>query len=254
VPRTSKAFRALRQIQETSVALTYAWRAVHAAAAFGGVYRTAHTAGASVSRTFTGVGITWYAVTGPSQGLANVYVDGVKKTTVNNYAAAKAYKVARSVTGLTNSKHTLRIVVAGRKGNASGTGTYVSVDAVKVTGHAVVGNPALATKWRFSAVKAASGGGVALADLAGDTVSMRFRGTSIAWYTSTGRNRGIAKVYVDGHLRATYDLYAATTTYGVRRAIGALTNTVHSVKIVVTGTHRAKASGSVIVFDRWLVG
>jgi hypothetical protein len=251
---TSKKFRASTTVQENSVAATYAWRGVRATSAFGGTYRTAHAANASVAYQFTGTGITWYTVKGRNQGVAYVYVDGVKKATVNNYGTATAYKVGRTVSHLKNAKHTLRIVVAGRKGATKGTGTYVSVDAVKVAGHAVVNSPALSSKWRFAAVKSASGGQVAVADLAGETASMRFKGTSIAWYTSTGGNRGIAKVYVDGALKGTYDLYGSTTRYGVRRAIGNLTNAVHTVKIVVTGAHRAGARGSVIVLDRWVVG
>jgi hypothetical protein len=250
----SKAFRALTTVQEKSVAARYSWRVLRNASAFGGVYQTAHAAGASVTYRFTGSGITWYTVKAPNQGIARVYVDGVKKATVNNYAATTAFKIGRTVTGLTSAKHRLRIVVAGRRGSSNGTGSYVAVDAVKVAGRSVVTNPALAGKWRFAAVKVASGGFVATGELAGETVSTRFKGTSIAWYTSTGRNRGIAKVYVDGVLRGTYDLYRSSTTYGVRRAIGNLANALHTVKIVVTGRHRAAATGSVIVFDRWVVG
>src|SRR5262249_48729579 len=154
------------------------------------------------------------------------------------FAARTAFKVSRSVTGLANATHTLRIVVAGRKGSTKGTGAYVSVDAVKVAGHAVVKSPALSSKWRFAAVKAASGRVVAVGDLPGETVTTTFKGTSIAWYTSTGRDRGIAKVYIDGALKGRYDLYSSTTHYGVRRVIGNLTNAVHTVRLVATGTHR----------------
>jgi hypothetical protein len=63
---------------------------------------------------------------------------------VNNYAASTRYKVARTVSGLSSGRHTLRIVATGRKGNAQGTGTFVGIDAVKVPGRTVVKTPALA--------------------------------------------------------------------------------------------------------------
>jgi hypothetical protein len=253
LPRTARTVR-LTTVQENSAAALYTWRAMHKTSAFGGVYQTAHEASASAVYRFTGTGVTWYTVKGPNQGIANVYVDGRKKATVNNFAAGTAFKIRRSVTGLANAKHTLRIVVSGRKGSARGTGTYVSVDAVQVAGHAVVRNPALLSTWRFAAVRTASGGWVAVGDLAGETATTTFKGTSITWYTSTGRTRGVAKVYIDGALKGRYDLYASTTRYGVRRVIGNLTNAVHTVRLVVTGTHRPGARGSAIVLDRWVVG
>lgn len=253
LPRTAKSSR-LTTVQENSVAARYTWHPMHNASAFGGAYQTAKEPRASMSYPFTGTGITWYTVKGPNQGFANVYVDGRKKATVNDFAARTAFKIGRSITGLANAKHTLRIVVAGREGSTKATGTYVSVDAVKVAGHPVVKSPALSGKWRFAAVKAASGGFVAVGDLAGETATTTFKGTSIAWYTSTGRDRGIAKVYIDGALKGTYDLYGSTTRYGVRRVIGNLTNAVHTVRLVATGTHRSGARDSVVVLDRWVVG
>lgn len=254
VARTAKPFRALTHIQENSAAARYAWGTVHAAAAYGGSYRTERNAGASATYRFTGAAITWYTATGPKQGIARVYLDGVRKPNVNNYAAAPGYKVPHTLSGLGSGRHTLRIVATGRKGAANGRGTFIAIDAVKVPHHTVMKNPTLKYKWRFAAVTTASGGGVALTNVAHDSTSLTFKGKSIAWYTSTGRNRGIAKVYLDGRLRATVDLYRATKSFGVRRLIGNLKNAVHTVRIVVTGHHRAAATGSVVVLDRWVVG
>lgn len=241
----SVAFRAATTVQENSVAAHYTWRSVSNAAVYGGAYRTEHLAGATVGYGFTGTSVTWYTVKGPTQGSAYVYVDGVKKATVNNYAAATSYNVARTVTGLTNASHSLRIVVAGTRA--------VSVDAVKV-GTTLTTNPTLLNLWRYAATSAASGGFLAAADLANETVSLTFRGTSISWYTSTGRNRGKAQLYVDGVLKATYDNYASATAYNVRRYVGSLTDAVHTVKVVVLGTHRAGATGTLVCVDRFVVG
>lgn len=249
---TSSPFRAATSLQENTPAAKYAWRVVSSASAYGGSYRTEHLAGAAVSYPFVGTSVTWYTVRGRSQGVADMYVDGVKKATVNNYASATSYKVARSVTGLADTKHVLKVVVRGVKGSASGTGTYVVVDAVKA-GTTLTSSPVLAQAWRRMGVTAASGGALAVADLAGQEVSMVFRGTSVAWYTSTGRNRGIVKVYVDGVLKATVDNYAAATAYGVRRVVSGLSDARHTLRVVVTGTHRASATGNLLAIDRFAI-
>lgn len=248
----SVPFRAQTVVQENSVGTRYAWRNVGAASAYGGSYRAEHLGGAQVTYAFTGTSVIWYAVRGRDQGVAYVYVDGVRKATVNNYATATSYKVARTVSGLTNAKHTLRVYVTGLKGSASGTGTYVSVDAVKV-GATLNATPSLDALWRSAPASGASGN-VAVTDVAGASSWLTFRGTSVSWWTSFGPNRGKAQVYVDGVLKGTYDNYAAASSYNVRRLFGGLTNAVHTVKIVALGTHRAGATGSLVQLDRWTIG
>ena len=247
---TTTAFRAQTSLEETTPAARYAWRGVATTKAYGGSYRTERLGGATATFAFSGTSVTWYTVKGRDQGVADVYVDGVKKATVNNYAATTAYRVARTVTGLAAGAHQLRIVVRGVKGSTSGTGTSVAVDAVKA-GTTLVATPAFVHTWRT--VASTAGGAHAVAELAGEQVTLRFRGTGFTWVTSTGRNRGIAKVYVDGVLKATVDNYAASTAYGVRRTITGLTDARHTVRIVVTGARRKGATGTVVTFDRLVV-
>jgi hypothetical protein len=59
----------------------------------------------------------------------------------------------------------------------------------------------------------------------------------VAWVTALGPNRGAAKVYIDGILAATVDLYAATPTY-LRVAFAKSWTTAgnHTIRIVVLGT------------------
>jgi hypothetical protein len=252
LPRTSTNFRAATTVQENSVAVRYAWRTVRSTSALGGSYLTEHAARAALSYPFTGRSITWYTVKGPDQGTASVWVDGVKKATVNDYAARRTYQIAHTVTGLRNGTHVLRILITGRKGNRKATGTYVSVDAVKASAGTLVPNPAATTFWPSTTLKA-SGAHATTADLAGAAASTTFHGTSVTWYTTTSRSGGLAKIYLDGLLKATYDLYSATTNYDVHKTISKLTNAVHTVKIVVTGTHRRGAHGTTVQLDRLVI-
>jgi len=65
-----------------------AWKTVKTTAAYGARTIMEHRGGASVSYKFASTSVTWYTVTGPDQGYADVYVDNVKKATINNYARA----------------------------------------------------------------------------------------------------------------------------------------------------------------------
>ena len=88
-------------------------------------------AGASAELRFRGTGVDWLTFRGPDQGKAEVWVDGTLLRTVDNYAAAPASDVMRSVTGLAEGVHTLRIVVLGRARPAA-SGELVSVDRFAV--------------------------------------------------------------------------------------------------------------------------
>ena len=87
--------------------------------------------GATAELKFRGTGVDWFTYRGPDQGKAELWVDGALLRTVDNYAAAPTSDVVRSVTGLADGVHTLRIVVLGKARPAAG-GELVSVDRFAV--------------------------------------------------------------------------------------------------------------------------
>lgn len=127
--QTNKTFRASLKEQESSKAASYhlTWSAVSTAHASGGRYVKTATRDASASFVFSGTSITWVTVTSPKMGKAAVYVDGVKKLTVDNYSSSTKYGIRRAVTSLANRKHTVKIVVLGTHRRAS-SASYVAVD------------------------------------------------------------------------------------------------------------------------------
>jgi bacillopeptidase F len=250
VELTTQSFRADTSQQETTPAAEYEWRQVSNANAHGGSYRDEHLAGAEASFPFTGTAVTWYTVTGPSQGLAYVYIDGVLKGSYNQYASSANYKVARTFSGLTSSAHTLRIVVRGMKGASAGTGTYVSIDAFGVGG-TVTNSPSLDAEWRLISASAASGGKYTNTDLK-STATFVFRGTGVDWYTNTGPDQGKAEIRVDGVLKATVDNYASSRHYNIRRSVRSLSDAVHTLQIVVLGTKRSASSARFVAVDRYI--
>ena len=188
VATTTQAFRAATTQQESTPAADWTWQLNSNASAYNGSYRTEHLAGAQATYPFTGTAVTWYTVTGLSQGLAYVYIDGTSKGSYNQYATSAHYKVARTFSGLTSGNHTIQIVVRGVKGASAGTGTSVAVDAFSVGG-VVDGSPALDCGWRVVSASSASGGKYATTDLQ-ERATFTFRGTGVAWYTMVGPNQG----------------------------------------------------------------
>lgn len=89
-----------------------------------------NTTGDSVTVPFTGTAVQWIGPKASNHGTADVYLDGVKKATVDTYGSG-AQVVFYSATGLAAGPHTLKIVVTGLKNTAS-NGTFVSVDAIDV--------------------------------------------------------------------------------------------------------------------------
>ena len=90
--------------------------------------------GSTATYTFTGTGINWIAATNTDHGKAEVYIDGVYKTTVDQYSASGLMQqVVYSISSLSNSQHTILVHANGTK-NASATGTFIDIDAFQILG------------------------------------------------------------------------------------------------------------------------
>lgn len=248
----SAPFRAARRLEENSVAATAAWQKVSAKAAYGASYVRDHFAGAVATYRFRGKTVKWWTVTGPTQGKAAVSVDGHRKPVVDNYARGTHYRVARTLRRLGAGAHTLTIRVLGRKGAKAGRGTFVSIDAITAAGK-LVKTPKLATRWQRAANAKFFAGHAAVADLAGASYTVVFRGTGVTWWTATNRSQGKARVFLDGVLKSTIDNYSAAATYHVARALSHLTDKVHTLRIVVLGKHRKGGRGNKVTVDRFSI-
>jgi beta-galactosidase GanA len=88
------------------------------------------------------------------------------------------------------------------------------------------------------------------ASAAGDSVTVSFHGTAVRWVGSLLPDGGITNVYLDGHLAATVDGYAATrrSQHTMWSAYG-LTDGTHTVRLVNTGTANPASSGTVLDVD-----
>lgn len=85
--------------------------------------------GSRVRFFFFGTGAKWIGARAPFLGIAEVYVDGILQTKIDQYnASAQAVRTLYSSTGLPRGLHELSIVVGGQA-NASATGIGAVIDA-----------------------------------------------------------------------------------------------------------------------------
>jgi hypothetical protein len=66
--------------------------------------------------------------TGPGFGTAQMWVDGRLIRTVDLSAAASSFGAQRTISGLSDRNHTIKVVVVGAPG-ANGSGDAVAIDA-----------------------------------------------------------------------------------------------------------------------------
>lgn len=250
-PTTRLDFVRPTDVEQDGDGVVYAWRSVKNRRAYGRTYSTEHLAGATYSMSFPGRSVTWYTVTGPAQGRAEVRIDGRSKGVFDQYAPGADFKVARTFRGLPAGWHTITVEVLGTHAKAA-RDTQVAVDAFGFGGD-VVASPSGTTTWRTADLPSASGGTVALADLARASVSFAFRGTGVDWYTVRGPAQGRAAIYVDGALIRTVDNFADGPIADVVRSVTGLTDAVHMLRVVVLGESRPKARGTLVTIDRLVV-
>ena len=201
----------------------------------GGSAALTNAIGATAVVTFTGTGITWIGVLDPWSGMATVYLDGTRNT-VDTYGSSTFYQQALfKVRGLANGPHTLSIEVTHvRDPNAMGSwvwidgfdvenGSGVTGGVTATTGRIEQNSPALTYTgvWFPNTSAVQSGGSAVLATDPGSRATINFNGTGITWIAYRDQWSGIARVYVDGALKATVDTYlspeqARSATYVIR--------------------------------------
>ena len=108
-----------------AVTLNGPWSVVSSSMDSGGSYSTLNAAGYA-EFSFNTSGVRWITRKNSYSGIADVYLDGVKKASVDTYSATTKYQqVAYEVTGLSETAHTLRIVRSGAKNSHSSSPTIM---------------------------------------------------------------------------------------------------------------------------------
>jgi GH25 family lysozyme M1 (1,4-beta-N-acetylmuramidase) len=245
-------FTATQRLEQDGIGTSYTWGSKEDRQALGGSYRTDHRAGASATLAFQQGAVTLITVTGPAMGKATVEVDGVGVGTINGYAASAHHGVEQRFDGFGPGAHSITVTATGT-GSSKSTGTWVALDAIRWGGTLHKDPRAAASTWGSVAQVSASGGSYVLSEVGGASASLHFTGTGVTLVTARGPGMGMARLMVDGVPAGTVDLFAPTPTYAVQKTVAGLIDGPHVLTVVVTGTHRASASGSAVVVDGWII-
>jgi beta-galactosidase GanA len=130
---------------DTDPALQYAgnWSHVANQSYTAGEYKNTESfsnrAGDSLTVPFNGTAVRWIGSRTSNHGLADVYVDGVKQSTVDT-SGSQNQAVLFATSGLADGAHTLKIVVTGTHSSGS-TDNYVSIDAIDLPTGSAAANP-----------------------------------------------------------------------------------------------------------------
>lgn len=235
----------------------------------GGSAMQSSTAGATATVTFNGSSIRVIGARGRGHGIAALYVDGRFVREVNLYAAPtdEIHTPIATIHDLSPGQHTLTVTVTGRA-DAQATGTRVVVDAFDVQPDTTVShwqdtNPEMqfTSGWTKSPNCCAwSGSGVSNqpevpvtaqeTQAAGETLTLPFRGTGVAWIAYRGPDGGIAEVRIDGGAPTVVDLYSPVATYQpIVFARAGLVDGNHTLTITATGRKNALSTAARVVVD-----
>ncbi len=251
-----------------NAALTYSGSWNHGTG-YGGDYNASesfsNTTGNYMSVTFTGTSVFWVSNYNSNHGIATVYLDGTQVATVDSYSSSNLQQqILYQATNLTNTSHTLKIVVSGTK-NAAASNYYVSIDAIIIgttTNASAIYDDSNLTALTYSGSWAHASpftgefnSTESFTSAAGAYMSVTFTGTSVAWIGSLAPSHGIANVFIDGTQVATVDGYGNPTANGqTLYSVNNLTNATHTLKIAYTGTKNAAATNTYVSIDAIIVG
>lgn len=227
----------------------------------GGTSIAAGNTGDSMTFTFNGTGFRWFGYASNSKGIANVYIDG-KKTEVDTFFPYPKYShLFYEVSNLTNSKHTVKIEVSGKK-NDSAYGYYLNIDKIQILNGSLVlpsnisvyeeNNSLIQYKgnWLSYSNNLYSGGTSKSSSTAGNYATFTFKGTGFKWFGYSNNSKGIANVYIDGK-KIEKDTYTLTPDYNhLFFEVNSLANCNHTVKIEVSPNKNSSSYGYYINIDK----
>ncbi|SDP07052.1 pre-peptidase C-terminal domain-containing protein [Paenibacillus sp. yr247] len=119
---------------DNSVSYQGIWGSGYSQKFTGGMQKFSVELNNSAEFSFTGTRVALLVNSGPSYGMAQIYIDGVLVTTdpVDWYSSKAKYQVTVFISPiLASGDHKIKVVNIGQK-NASSTGTVITIDAINV--------------------------------------------------------------------------------------------------------------------------
>ncbi len=118
---TGPTFQAITYNESSSnIAYVKTWSLTNSSIYVGGKARSATVANSSATISFRGRTVGWLGLTGPTSGVAKVYVDGTLKATINlNDTTTTARNLLYTKAWATAGNHTVKVVVSGSSGRVT---------------------------------------------------------------------------------------------------------------------------------------
>ena len=242
-------FRAGPREEDAGADTGYTWAPRAASAAFGGSYTVESRKEGRASLNFHGPWVKVWAVTGPTGGLLDVYIDHLLRKTFNTYSSRTSFRVPVVVEGLSGGNHRLDVVARGAKGSKASRGTDVAVDAIATQGGTAI-TPAFEYDWGHDSSPTYSGGWASSSQTSGAVVGIQFRGSAIDVATIRGPSIGIYAAYLDHKKVAEFSDGSTASGTDIRRFTAAADG-VHLLQLVVTGRHTKWSRSAVVAIDYW---
>ena len=178
--------------------------------------------------------VTWSASdsgSGVKQYTVQRRVDGGSWSTLATGLTTAAFNVTLSRT----HDYAFRVRAIDKEGNV---GTFANSATFEARLYQQTSSAfAYGGSWATSTADVFSGGSTRRSTTSGSSTRFTATGRSFAWITTTGPTRGKAKIYVNGTLVATIDLFSATTTYRVQAWTRSYSSSVSkTIRIVVSGS------------------
>ena len=178
--------------------------------------------------------VTWSASdsgSGVKQYTVQRRVDGGSWSTLATGLTSAALNVTLSRT----HDYAFRVRAIDKEGNV---GTFASSATFEARLYQQTSSAfAYGGSWATSTADVFSGGSTRRSSTSGSSARFTATGRSFAWITTTGPTRGKAKIYVNGTLVATIDLFSATTTYRVQAWTRSYSSSVSkTIRVVVSGS------------------
>ena len=196
--------------------------------------RLTHRIAGAVTTGFP-IRLAWAASTDTGSGIAYY----ILQQSVNGGAYATIGHPTAAVVDLqlssTSKTYRYRVSARDNDGNVSAysygltfktISTSESGAAMKYTG-----------SWPLVTSPAYIGGKAKYSKVTGATATLTFKGTRVAWLSQKGPSSGVARIYINGKLKATIDLYSPTTLdKQVVWQHGWTSGTTKTLRVVVVGT------------------
>lgn len=216
------------------------------------------TSNRTLSVTFSGVGIEFYATFGRDKGRAIIKVDGSEYGIADSYSENNLDAIFVRVSGLADGEHVVSLTTM-EETNLLATGKYIQIKRIRLIQKIsdadvitpdeslpddVTGVNKTVTAANLTAIGFTAADGILVSQTAGDNIKYIFRGNALRLYGNKGEGFGKLKVEIDGIFKGTIDFnFSQSAQNALVYGTGSIGYGLHELILVNVGNARIELSG-----------